>query len=217
MRSSWVPRRIRSAGAVAAAALLCVAALAGCGSTAEAGTSPSAAAPASSARVVPSAPVAPPVLGPDGYGALRFGMTRAQAEAALGTKITGTDATGDGFCLLGTSPAAPGLTLGVVQGKVLAAAAQSGPTSSASPTAPTAVVTTVEGVRIGMSRTALLAVLPHSVTHRPYASAPGYTEYDVTVRSGVAESFQVDDATGAVTGFSYGASGYVVGAEFLCV
>jgi len=149
-------------------------------------------------------------LSVSGYGPLRFGMTKAQAEAALGAPITGESPGGDGYCLLGRSSAAPGLVLGVVNGRVMAAM------SSSDPGARSTAVTT-EGVRIGTPLSRLPALLRAPVTRYKMAGAPDSTEYDRLLGSGDAEAFIVDDATHTVGEFTYGKKEFVVGAEGMCV
>jgi hypothetical protein len=204
------PGRFRSAVLIVPA---CAMALAACSDQSPVeGTSPAiwtSNIPSPASATSTPATTAAPRLTVTGFGTLRFGMTQAQAEQALGAPITGEGGTGDEFCTLGHSVATPGLTMAVVAGKVVAAAGDG-------EAAPSTVVTQ-EGVRIGMPVGELLPLLPTTVTKRPYTSGPNTTEYDLTVGPGAAESFLVDDTSRRVTSFSYGDPAYVVGTEFLCL
>ncbi len=156
-------------------------------------------------KPVPAANL-PARLSTDGYGPLQFGMTLAEAQAALGGVIATQEAGAVG-CLQGSSTAAPNVIFAVVDGRVLAAGVGNDPAQT---------VTTASGLHVGSSLADLKADVS-GLTSRPYGSAVGYTEYSVKAASGRAAAFMVDDRTQQITGFLFGDPSWVIGAEFICV
>lgn len=147
-----------------------------------------------------------PRLSTDGYGPLRFGMTLAEAQTALGGAIATQEAGAPG-CLQGSASAAPNIVFAVVDGRVLAAGVASDSSQ---------MVTTSSGLHVGSSLADLKARVS-GLTSQPYGSAAGTTEYDLKTASGRAAAFYVDDRTEEITGFLLGDSKYVIGVEFICV
>ena len=148
----------------------------------------------------------PARLSTDGYGPLQFGMTIAEAQAALGGVIV-TQEAGVIGCLAGSSTAAPNVIFAVVDGRVLAAGVGNDPAQT---------VTTASGLHVGSSLADLKADVS-GLTSRPYGSAAGYTEYSMKAASGRAAAFTVEDRTQQITGFLFGDPRWVIGVEFICV
>lgn len=148
----------------------------------------------------------PAHLSTDGYGPLQFGMTLAEAQAALGSAID-TQEGGTIGCLTGTSTVAPNVIFVVVNGRVLAAGTGNGVDQT---------VTTASGLHIGSSLADLKADVS-GLTSRPYVSAAGYTEYSLKAASGRAAAFMVDDRTQRITGFLFGDPSWVIGVESVCL
>jgi pimeloyl-ACP methyl ester carboxylesterase len=148
-----------------------------------------------------------PRLSTDGYGPLRFGMTLAEAEAALGAPIATQVAGAGAGCLQGSSTAAPHVIFAVVDGKVLAA----GTNTDVAQT-----VMTASGLHVGSSLADLKARVG-GLTSQAYVSSVGVTEYDLKTASGRAAAFYVVDSTGKIDDFLFGDPRYVIGVEYICV
>lgn len=147
-------------------------------------------------------------LGVDGYGPLLFGMTLTQAEQALQSSITISDANGVD-CRIGTTAVAPGLDLAIVGGRVLAGGVAGAPGDGP--------IQTTFGVKVGSPLSALQAALPGRLTHHPYPSDSGTTEYDYQPSSTQIARFWLDNATQRISGFVAGRLNSVAGSEYLCV
>ncbi|RJG11560.1 hypothetical protein [Massilia cavernae] len=117
---------------ISIALIAIAAALAGCSrqdAPPQAGSVPQASAPSAVQGVAAPAPVAPPVLSPEGYGAIRFGAKLADAEKALGSKAEPEGAR-DPACSMVRLGKAPGVRLMVENGVITRADADAGTPNS---------------------------------------------------------------------------------------
>lgn len=138
-----------------------------------------------------------PVLTPDGIGALRFGMTVGEAEAALGTTLP------DDGSSCRKSPVLPGLVLAEVQGRIVAAAMYSSAGNFGEP----GPFETDTELTLADPLSDLLAAYPDGLSTRVSEVDAGTTLYVFTGPSGRSLVFHVgqdSDGTEDIDGITAG-------------